>query len=442
MTPGSRSAGASAVDGADDLAQRQSKMDRKYDRLLGWLPYATLAFSVALTQVVSDRPADHRLTTLGLAAATALWVYLMYTRQPSETTIALWGYATRRRGDGRAWRFALYFFVMIGLGAALMSREMFYFIFVITGFFHAGLLQPQKMVVAGIAASSLVVNASILSGGITTEGVLIYVVVVAVQIAAISGGFQINDQMIRLNAEREEAFHAREIALEENAGLHMQLLTQAREAGVLDERQRVAREIHDTVAQGLAGVIAQLHAVDGTDDGAQRRRHLDSALDLARDSLTEARRTVQAIGPPALESSQLPEALAEVSSKWSAAQSVPVELVTTGEARPMHPEVEVTLLRITQEALTNVAKHAEAGRVGITLSYMEDQLAIDVRDDGLGFEPGRVKASGKGDGYGLSAMRQRVGRLDGRLSIESEPGRGTVVSASVPAIAQAVPDAA
>jgi signal transduction histidine kinase len=100
----------------------------------------------------------------------------------------------------------------------------------------------------------------------------------------------------------------------------------------------------------------------------------------------------------------------------------------------------VTLLRVTQEALQNIAKHGKADRVGITLSYMEDQLALDVRDDGIGFEPEKIKA-GKGKGYGLSAMRQRVGRLAGSLSIESEPGRGTVVSAIVPAIPQAAPNA-
>ncbi|MCD0444085.1 sensor histidine kinase [Glycomyces sp. A-F 0318] len=423
---------------AADFRRRQSRIDAGYNRLLNRLPYATLAFSVALTQLLSDAGIGERLATLAIAAATALWVLVMYPRQDTR----------HDAGTGCAdpaafsWRLTVYFFVMLALAAVLTSRDMLYFIFGATGFFHAALLGPHRLVVVGIAASSVVVNAPILSGGLSTDMVTIYLIVLAVQITAISVGYRINDQMTRLQDERQEALRSREEALEENAGLHMQLLTQAREAGVLDERQRMAREIHDTVAQGLAGVIAQLHAVDGSDEEAQRRRHLDSALDLARDSLAEARRTVQAIGPPALESSQLPEALAEVSSKWSASASVPVELVTTGEARPMHPEVEVTLLRIAQEALTNVAKHAEAGRVGITLSYMEDQLAIDVRDDGLGFETGRAKTVEKGGGYGLSAMRQRVGRLDGRLSVESEPGRGTVVSASVPAIAQAVPGGA
>lgn len=411
-----------------DEPYRHTVIDSAYQRLLDWMPYGTLVLSAVLTQLITDRPWGFRLTTLGLAAATALWVYFAYTRLPSKTEVS---------GP----RIALHFFVMMGLGAALMSRDMLYFVFVITGFFHAGLMKPLRMVVVGIAVTSIIVNSHIVDfNQVRTEDLVIFGVVLVVQTLAISFGFVLNEKMERLRAQREEAFRAREAALVENAGLHMQLLTQAREAGVLDERQRMAREIHDTVAQGLAGIIAQLHAADGTDEEAQRRRHLDSAVELARESLAEARRTVQAIGPPTLDTAQLPEALAEVSAKWSEANAVPVEMVTTGDAKPMHPEIEVTLLRVTQEALQNAAKHSRAGRVGITLSYMEDQLALDVRDDGIGFEPAKTKAD-KGNGYGLSAMRQRVGRLAGSLSIESEPGRGTVVSAIVPAVPQAVADA-
>jgi signal transduction histidine kinase len=413
----------------DELSYRHTVIDSAYQRLLDWMPYGTLVFSAALSLLTSDRPWGFRLATLGLAAATALWVYLAYTRLPSKTEVS-------------KPRIAVHFFVMMGLGAALMSRDMLFFVFVVTGFFHAGLLKPLGMVVAGIGLTSVVVNSTVVDlDRIEAQSLVVYGVIIVVQTLAISFGFLLNDKMERLRAQREEAFRAREAALEENAGLHMQLLTQAREAGILDERQRMAREIHDTVAQGLAGIIAQLHAVDGTDEEAQRRRHLDSAVELARDSLAEARRTVQAIGPPTLDTAQLPEALTEISAKWAETNAVPVEMVTTGDAKPMHPEIEVTLLRVTQEALTNAAKHGKARRVAITLSYMEDQLALDVRDDGVGFDPGKAKAA-KGNGFGLPAMRQRVGRLAGSLSIESEPGRGTVVSAIVPAIPQAVADAA
>jgi len=107
-------------------------------------------------------------------------------------------------------------------------------------------------------------------------------------------------------------------------------------------------------------------------------------------------------------------------------------------ANALHPEVEVTLLRVAQEALANVAKHVGASRAGVTLSYMEDVVSLDVRDDGAGFVPPTAptvpKGSPAGGGFGLIAMRQRVSRLAGQLEIESEPGTGTAVSASLPAI--------
>ncbi len=108
-------------------------------------------------------------------------------------------------------------------------------------------------------------------------------------------------------------------------------------------------------------------------------------------------------------------------------------MTTTGDVQPLHAEVEVALLRTAQEALANVAKHANASRVGLTLSYMGDVVTLDVRDDGVGF---KVPAGSdvRGTGFGLSAMRQRVNRVAGTLAIESEPGAGTAISARVPAI--------
>jgi len=230
----------------------------------------------------------------------------------------------------------------------------------------------------------------------------------------------------------------------ENTGLQAQLLTQAREAGAGDERQRMAREIHDTIAQGLTGIVTQLEAVQQTSNDAERERRIDNAKRLARDSLAEARRSVQALRPQALENSRLPEALADEVARWSVTSGVTGDVETTGQARALHPEVEVTLLRVAQEALANVAKHAGASRAGVTLSYMEDVVSLDVRDDGAGFAvapAGERRANGHlagespaAGGFGLIAMRQRVSRLAGQLEIESEPGAGTAVSASLPAI--------
>jgi len=239
---------------------------------------------------------------------------------------------------------------------------------------------------------------------------------------------QQKDRREQALTEVSEAKAELEATLAENAGLHQQLLTQAREAGILDERQRMAREIHDTLAQGLTGIVTQLQAAEhAADDPAGWRRHFAAATRLARESLTEARRSVDALRPGPLEAGRLSDALAGVAERWSALHGVPVQVTTTGTARPLPPDAEVALLRTAQEALANVAKHARAARVGLTLSYMEHQVALDVRDDGRGFDPAETK------GFGLVAMRQRIEALSGTLQVESEPGAGTAISASLPA---------
>lgn len=208
----------------------------------------------------------------------------------------------------------------------------------------------------------------------------------------------------------------------------------------------MAREIHDTLAQGLAGILTQLQAAEQTmSEPATLRRHVTNAMNLARESLTEARRTVHAVEPSVLAEARLPDAISDVTKRWSEVNRIDAVLTTTGDPRPMHADVEVTLLRTAQEALANVAKHAQASRVGLTLSYMEDLVTLDVRDDGVGFDvtARQVRTNGSDvkrtngvvhGGFGLAGMRQRVQRLAGRLDIESEPGGGTAISASVPAI--------
>ena len=318
------------------------------------------------------------------------------------------------------------------------------------------------------------------SGGFhrpTVSTVAIWVLLACVDVVLVGAFTQLGVRSEEQNqarkgmiAELAEANQRLEEMMAENTGLQAQLLIQAREAGAGDERQRMAREIHDTLAQGLTGIITQLEAAQQTGNDAERERRIGNAKRLARDSLAEARRSVQALRPHALENSRLPEALAGEVARWSATSGVAGEVETTGDARALHPEVEVTLLRVAQEALANVAKHARASRAGVTLSYMEDVVSLDVRDDGAGFalpaplngsrqrsstagkrqrnasngSPPRERqrpsngssanASPASGGFGLIAMRQRVSRLAGQLEIESEPGAGTAVSASLPAI--------
>jgi signal transduction histidine kinase len=234
--------------------------------------------------------------------------------------------------------------------------------------------------------------------------------------------------------ELERTNTALQQALDENAALHAQLLVQAREAGVADERRRLAAEIHDTIAQGLTGIIAQLQVVANAPDLTTARTHLERASDLARHSLGEARRSVHNLAPVALAADGLPEALKKTVAEWGERAGVRAEFTVTGTAEQLHDEVSATLLRIAQEALSNAARHARPTRVGVTLSFMGDEVTLDIRDDGTGFDPAAVPERTHSGGFGLDGMRARAERIAGSLTVESEPGHGTAVSARVPLV--------
>ena len=341
----------------------------------------------------------------------------------------------------------VFFIVLAILMALLVLRAPWYGFFTFTGYLYAFYLPAGRPRAAGVALIALI-TATSQNGGLpkhwTAGAVGIYLVIICINVGVASAltwfGWvtaQQNDQRKQMVEELSEANRRLESILEENQGLHDQLLAQAREAGVLDERQRMAREIHDTLAQGLTGIITQLQAAERHGQSQdERRRHVELATQLARDSLTEARRSVRAMQPEPLESARLPEALADVTSKWTRIHGVPATVTTTGQPRRIRPDAEITLLRAAQEALVNVARHARAGKVGLTLSYMEDQVNLDIRDDGVGFDPqpagAMVPARAAGSGFGLLAMRQRTEGVAGTLEVESAPGRGTAISASVP----------
>ena len=224
----------------------------------------------------------------------------------------------------------------------------------------------------------------------------------------------------------------------ENVRLLEQTRRSGRKAGMLGERQRLAREIHDTLAQGFTSIVMNLEAAEGAlpegvpSEETRTKWHLDQARLTARESLTEARRLVWALQPESLENASLPEALTQLAARWSDASGVEASAATSGTPRPLSSEAEATLLRIAQEALANVQKHARAGRVVVTLSYMSDHVALDVIDDGEGFDTGRNPARTRESGFGLRAMRGRVEQLDGKLTVESAPGEGTTLVAELP----------
>jgi signal transduction histidine kinase len=296
------------------------------------------------------------------------------------------------------------------------------------------------------AAGVAFIGACAQTAGINSSGlfhVIVGIVVLTVDLLLLGSLMWLlweHDQQAARNqralAELGAANRRLEATIAENEGLHRQLVARAHEAGILDERQRMAREIHDTLAQGLTGIVTQLQAAERATertpaDPAGWRRHVAAATQLARDSLSEARRSVDALRPEPLERSRLSEALADVAERWTALNGIPVQAQTTGTARPIRPEIEFALLRAAQEALANVARHAHATRVGLTVSYMENEVALDVRDDGVGFDPATLT---EGGGFGLIAMRQRIADLSGTVEVESEPGGGTAISTCVPTV--------
>jgi signal transduction histidine kinase len=369
--------------------------------------------------------------TFAAVAATAAWLLWMITLHPR--------WSTRPR------IMVTYFAGLLALMALLIWCHPFFGFFAWTGYLSAVAALRGRWRLAGAGAVACLTATSQVGGfgNLVATGLWVpFAIVLAFNIAIAVPMTFLNimntdhavrrGEMVRQLTEANDKLAS---ALSENAGLHAQLLVQAREAGVLDERQRMAGELHDVLAQGLTGIVTQLEAADqAAGRESDRRRHLDAAKQLARDSLTEARRSVQALRPQPLAGTALPEALAEVVDGWSARNGVTAEIITTGTARPLLPEIEATLLRTAQEALANVARHARAGRVALTLSYMEDVVTLDVRDDGAGFDPARRRTEAYDGGYGLTAMRDRVQRIAGTLEVESEPGAGTAISACVPAI--------
>lgn len=222
-----------------------------------------------------------------------------------------------------------------------------------------------------------------------------------------------------------------------------ELAATERREGMLAERQRLAMEIHDTLAQGLSSQQMLLQAAERTweADPAAARAHVRTAAGIAGRDLAEARRFVHGLAPPALAGGvPLERALYELAAhegEQAGRDSPEVRFHLEGTPVPLPESVASALLRIAQGALANVREHAEAATAALTLSYLGDQVVLDVADDGRGFVPpgegpGEAPGRRRTRGHGLPAIRARVRRLGGTLTVESAPGEGTVLSAAVP----------
>lgn len=227
---------------------------------------------------------------------------------------------------------------------------------------------------------------------------------------------------IQHDAEEQRRLHA-DISLAQG-----QLAASERRAGTIAERERVSREIHDTVTQGLASSLLLLEAAGRGWPSAAARDGLLQATSLLRANLAETRSLVHELASPGLESVPLPEALLA-----TARQYVPgTTLLVTGELRPVSADVRHALLRVAQSAASNILLHAAASAATVTLGFLPDAVTLDIYDDGDGFDPAAAAPPSHVGGYGLRAMRQRVEQLGGTFSVQSAPDDGTIVAAQLP----------
>ncbi|WP_262852528.1 sensor histidine kinase [Mumia quercus] len=404
----------------NDLSAR---IERRWSVLLRYGAYPLLALSLALAvplaQAVGTVDRLPLLAVLTVVAALAHW----------------WCVSRRWQEPLDDWLGRTYVVARTGLAFVLSWLNPFFSIYASIGYYDAPVYLRKRATWAVLLVTAATM-AGAQSGGLPPRS--------AGQAAAFAGLFVLNAGLVllftaishneaELAEERSTTIAALQEALRENAALQESLTARAREAGIHEERERLAAEIHDTIAQGLAGIVTQLQAAEDSPDDAAAAAHRKRAAELARTSLDEARRSVQALSPAALDHLDLVDAVRLRTGEWAAETGVGAEVVVTGTPAPVDPAAEAAVLRVVQESLTNVARHAAAKRVGVTLSYADSEVMLDVRDDGRGFDADAQRRDAD-SGYGIVGMRRRAERAGGTLVVETEPGGGTAVSLRVPSV--------
>ena len=241
-----------------------------------------------------------------------------------------------------------------------------------------------------------------------------------------AGRNQFTSQEVRL---------ARALASHASLALHLiRLAEEGQNAAILKERNRVAREIHDSLGQGLTGIIVQLEAAEDVlaENHQLAMKHLKQAGSLARESLAEAHRSVWALRPHSLEGADIVAALQHLCNEMTVGKQVKVELSLSGTPRPLAPEAELHLLRMAQEALTNALKHGRATSVSLKLTFGTAAVQLSVQDNGRGFKKPYGEPNG---GFGKVSLLERAEQIGAKVAVRSRPGFGTVVDVRVPASA-------
>ncbi|QWF81721.1 hypothetical protein HUW46_05154 [Amycolatopsis sp. CA-230715] len=369
---------------------------------------AYAATTVVLSTETTGTPAGATYWSLALVAVTAL-AYLALGRRIA------------RKETGGPLRVVFAVVVVVACVTAIMLRPSAGFALFATGSMLFLTVPVRIAVTATVLMAAVPPLSVIVNFGIETDpnlGVLIPFTGLMVLFAAFVGPWI--DRVVNQSKERAQLIEQLEASQAEVSRL-------SREAGTAAERERLAREIHDTLAQGFTSIVTLAQAIESEMDTNPdtAKRHLALAARTARDNLAEARAMVAELTPAALGSSTLEDAVhREAARLGESGMDVTCEI---DELPKLPTATEVVLLRGAQEALTNVRKHSGASAVAIRLRAANGSIRLTVRDDGAGFD-----ASSGHTGYGLDGMRARASEAGGSLTIHSGPEDGTTVELEVP----------
>jgi len=374
-----------------------------------WDVYYAVVFaaSLAIVQAGPLDPARRIIATAALAAMVPWYIFLGRPLMKQDTTT-----------EPRATIYLFGLVVLFAIAQSQVANAWFLAFGLLPMCFHVTTARRAMafvVIINVIAAGLDVWRDPGLPGALTALGILAF----AVTFSYVYSRWMA--RVIEQSLERAALIEQLEATRAELAAAHHQ-------AGVQAERHRLAGEIHDTLAQGFTSIVTLLQAGQASLDAASpARRHLDLALLTARENLAEARTLVTALTPATLEAGTLGDTVRRVTSATRAQVGIEAHAEVTGTARRLPTGTEVVLLRVCQEALANVRKHADARQVRVRLCYAGTTVRLTVTDDGKGFDPG-----GTTGGYGLKGMRDRVSQVGGTVEVASVPGRGTEVSAEVP----------
>ncbi|MEU4591242.1 sensor histidine kinase [Micromonospora aurantiaca (nom. illeg.)] len=381
-------------------------------RALAWCLHLLIIGLLVLAAgraVADDRPRAGSIVAASVACGLAYAIGPLLPRIRRSRWAAAWWLAA----VGAAW------LVLLGLSPdAIWVAFPLYFLQL-----H---LLPRR---AGLAAVIATAAAAVAGFGAHTGSFTAATVIGPALGAAVAVGVVWGYQALYRESEQRRQL------IEELTATRADLARAEHTAGVLAERERLAREIHDTLAQGLSSIQLLLRAAERALPGrpGAASGHVDAARQVAVDNLAEARRFVAALTPPTLEGTTLAGALERLCTTTSARHRLSARFHLVGAPVSLSTAHEVALLRIAQSALANTVRHARATTAEVTLSCLGDRIALHVVDNGQGFDPDRLPAPDvDSGGFGLTAMRARMNALGGTLAVESAPGHGTALTAELP----------